>query len=94
MVVSASSPCRKTDTNDDPFNQARDKICCYVDVNQITLGDDYIDRPKQYYMDYLIPRLKNGKPYDGLMVMAYPCSQKNIQQYRDSFIWTKSQFAG
>lgn len=86
-------PLPQTDTNDDPFNQARDKICCYVDVNPITLGDEYIDRPKQYYMDYLIPRLKNGKPYDGLMVMAYPCSQKDIQQYRDSFVWTKSQFA-
>lgn len=53
-------PLPETLDEDSSFNRARVQASYFVDANDVTRGDEYRDRPRQHYKEYVLPRLKQG----------------------------------
>ena len=53
-----------------PVNMARERVTLYIDTNEVSRGDDYADRPREFYAEYLIPRLHRN---DGLSLILDGC---------------------
>lgn len=53
-------PLPKTLLENAAFNRARQQITCFVDANDVTRSDEYRNLPRKHYMEYVLPRLKQG----------------------------------
>ncbi len=52
LPESAAEPCA--------FNQARGRVACFVDTNDVARGEPYRGDPRRHYDEYVIPRLTAG----------------------------------
>lgn len=53
-------PLPMTAEEDCALNRARRRVAYFVDVNDVTRGDEYRNLPRKHYEEYVLPRLKMG----------------------------------
>jgi hypothetical protein len=82
----AEFPLPQTPHEDHPFNRARDKVTCWVDITDVSLGDAYRGRCRQMYQEYVLPRLKAGN-LDGLILQS--CGPATAE----TIAWVRQQVA-
>ena len=73
---------------DHPFNRARKRVAYFIDANDVTLGDEYRNRPKDHYEEYVLPRLKAGGELKGLILQSCGVGQ-DLSTPSDAVRWTR-----
>jgi hypothetical protein len=72
-------PCHSVD--DMPFNRARHQVTYYVDHNDISRGSQYLNRPRDFYREYVLPRLCSSD-MTGCILESCGCEQgAGLQQF-------------
>jgi len=84
-------PLPPTSGADDPFNRARRRIACYVDVNDITRGDEYRGRYREHFSEYVLPRLADG-PLTGCILQSCGCPPAaGLAEVDEALRWSRQQ---
>jgi hypothetical protein len=84
-------PLPLTADADDPFNRARRRVACYVDVNDITRGDEYRGRYREHFGEYVLPRLIDG-PLTGCILQSCGCPvDAGLTEVDAALLWTRQR---
>lgn len=82
-------PLPRTLHEDHAFNRARRQVAYFVDANDVTRGDEYRGCPREHYIEYILPRLGQGK-LTGCILQS--CGVSVEEPDVDSAIqWTRQQ---
>ncbi|OHB52887.1 MAG: hypothetical protein A2Y12_03575 [Planctomycetes bacterium GWF2_42_9] len=81
----------QTSIEDCPFNRARKKIAYFVDVNNVSRGNKYLNRNQDFFIEYVLPRLCTSE-LTGCILQGYGCGDEaSLEQINDSLKWTRNQ---
>ena len=82
-------PLPATPDEDCAFNRTRGKVTMLVDANRISRGDEFADRPKDFYADYMLPRLQQDE-LTGVILQSCGPGQ-DLPGIADALAWTRRQ---
>jgi hypothetical protein len=84
-------PLPLTASADCPFNRARQQVTCFVDVNDVTRGDEYRGRYREHYSEYVLPRLGDGS-LTGCILQSCGCpADAGLDEVNEALHWTRRQ---
>jgi len=84
-------PLPETASEDCPFNRARQRLTCFVDVNDIARGDAYRGRYRELLSEYVLPRLRGGE-MTGIILQSCGCEPgSSLDDFNAALSWTREQ---
>jgi uroporphyrinogen-III decarboxylase len=84
-------PLPESPDEDCPFNRARKRVTCFVDTNSVCRADEYENRPREHYAEYVVPRLRPTRT-TGIILQSCGTGE-GVPDAEAALRWTRSQLA-
>ena len=75
------------------FNQARGKVACFIDTNDVARGEPYCGDPRRHYADYVIPRLRAGDMTGLILQSCGHPADAGLDEANAALAWTRRTLA-
>ena len=85
-------PQPETAAEECAFHRARGRVTMLMDANGISRGDAYRSRPKDFYADYMLPRLGQA-PLAGVILQSCGPGQ-DLPDVHAGLRWTRERLTG